>query len=177
VSEQTYSHLLPTVQALADAPNEARIRRIRTDRWLGYARAEAALTALEDLLSFPKRTRMPNLLLVGPSNNGKTMIVEKFRRSHLPGSEESARDGAIRVPVLKVQMPPAPDERRFFSAILEALGAPDRLNDRLSTKQDTAVRMMRATWRSFIGSVIRNSRGPTSTRRTIGKRATPTKTW
>jgi len=141
VSEQTYSHLLPTVQALADAPDEARIRRIRTDRWLGYARAEAALTALEDLLSFPKRTRMPNLLLVGPSNNGKTMIVEKFRRCHLPGSEESARDGAIRVPVLKVQMPPAPDERRFFSAI----GAPDRLNDRLSTKQDTAVRMMRAT--------------------------------
>lgn len=145
MSEQTYSHLLPTVQALADAPDEARIRRIRTDRWLGYARAEAALTALEDLLSFPKRTRMPNLLLVGPSNNGKTMIVEKFRRSHLPGSEESARDGAIRVPVLKVQMPPAPDERRFFSAILEALGAPDQLNDRLSTKQDTAVRMMRAT--------------------------------
>lgn len=88
---------------------------------------------------------MPNLLLVGPSNNGKTMIIEKFRRSHLPGSEESARDGAIRVPVLKVQMPAAPDERRFFSAILEALGAPDRLNDRLSTKQDTAVRMMRAT--------------------------------
>src|SRR5260370_18273626 len=87
---------------------------------------------------------MPNLLLVGPSNNGKTMIVEKFRRSHLPGSEESARDGAIRVPVLKVQLPPAPDERRFFSAILEALGAPDRLNDRLSTKQDTAGRMMRA---------------------------------
>jgi GTPase SAR1 family protein len=25
---------------------------------------------------------MPNLLLVGPSNNGKTMIVEKFRREH-----------------------------------------------------------------------------------------------
>lgn len=142
---ETYSHLLPAMQVLADAPDEARIRRIRTDRWLGYARAEAALSALEDLLSFPKRTRMPNLLLIGPSNNGKTMIVEKFRRSHLPGSEESARDGAIRVPVLKVQMPPAPDERRFFSAILDALGAPDRLNDRLSTKQDTAVRMMRAT--------------------------------
>lgn len=145
MTDKPYPHLLPTVQTLADAPNEARIRRIRTDRWLGYARAEAALAALEDLLSFPKRTRMPNLLLVGPSNNGKTMIVEKFRRQHLPGSEESARDGAIRVPVLKVQMPPAPDERRFFSAILESLGAPDRLNDRLATKQDMAVRMMRAT--------------------------------
>ena len=42
-------------------------------------------------------------------------------------------------------MPPAPDERRFFSAVLEALGAPDRSNDRLAAKQDMAVRMMRAT--------------------------------
>src|SRR5712675_757970 len=53
--------------------------------------------------------------------------------------------GRIVGSVMHGQMPPAPDERRFFSAILEALGAPDRLNDRLSTKQDTAVRMMRAT--------------------------------
>jgi Bacterial TniB protein len=145
VSDISYPHLLPSAQALADAPDETRIRRIRTDRWIGYARAEAALAAIEELLSFPKRTRMPNLLLVGPSNNGKTMIVEKFRREHLPGSEESPRDGAISVPVLKVQMPPAPDERRFFSAILEALGAPDRMNDRLASKQDMVVRMMRAT--------------------------------
>jgi type II secretory pathway predicted ATPase ExeA len=145
VTHEPYPHLLPPIQALADAPSEVRIRRIRTDRWIGYRRAEAALSALEDMLSFPKRSRMPNLLLVGPSNNGKTMIVEKFRREHLPGSEESPRDGAIRVPVLKIQMPPAPDERRFFSAILEELGAPDRMNDRLTTKQDMAVRMMRAT--------------------------------
>ena len=54
------------------------MRRIRTDRWVSYARAELALASMEDLLSFPKRTRMPNLLLVGPTNNGKTMIVEKF---------------------------------------------------------------------------------------------------
>ncbi len=25
---------------------------------------------------------MPNLLLIGPTNNGKTMIIEKFRRAH-----------------------------------------------------------------------------------------------
>jgi hypothetical protein len=67
VSDISYPHLLPSAQALADAPDEARIRRIRTDRWIGYARAEAALAAIEELLSFPKRTRMPNLLLVGPT--------------------------------------------------------------------------------------------------------------
>jgi type II secretory pathway predicted ATPase ExeA len=145
MTDTSYPHLLPQIRALADAPAEMRIRRIRTDRWIGYARAEAALSAMEDLLTFPKRTRMPNLLLVGPSNNGKTMIVEKFRREHLRGAEADLREGAVAVPVLKVQMPPAPDERRFFSAVLEALGAPDRSNDRLAAKQDMAMRMLRAT--------------------------------
>jgi type II secretory pathway predicted ATPase ExeA len=145
MSDPPFAHLLPQIRVLVDAPAEMRIRRIRTDRWIGYARAEAALAAMEDLLTFPKRTRMPNLLLVGPSNNGKTMIVEKFRREHMRGAEADVREGAIAVPVLKVQMPPAPDERRFFSAVLEALGAPDRSNDRLAAKQDMAMRMLRAT--------------------------------
>ena len=141
--EGAYLHLFPQFRAMADAPREQRIQRIRMDRWLGYARAEAALAAMGDLLSFPKRTRMPNFLLVGPTNNGKTMIVEKFRRAHLPGAQTGR--GAVAAPVLKVQMPPAPDERRFFSAVLEALGAPDRSNDRLPAKQDMAMRMLRAT--------------------------------
>ena len=42
-------------------------------------------------------------------------------------------------------MPPAPDESRFFSAVLEALGVPDGSNDRLVAKQDMAMRTMRAT--------------------------------
>lgn len=145
MTDATYPHLFPQVRPLADAAAELRIRRIRTDRWIGYARAEAALSAMEDLLTFPKRTRMPNLLLVGPSNNGKTMIVEKFRRSHLTGTSTDRCDSAVVVPVLKVQMPPAPDEKRFFAAVLEALGAPDRSNDRLAAKQDMAMRMLRAT--------------------------------
>lgn len=145
MTDAAYPHLFPQVRPLADAAAELRIRRIRTDRWIGYARAEAALAAMEDLLTFPKRTRMPNLLLVGPSNNGKTMIVEKFRRSHLPGAGTDRCDSAVAVPVLKVQMPPAPDEKRFFAAVLEALGAPDRSNDRLAAKQDMAMRMLRAT--------------------------------
>ena len=75
-----YPHLHSATRLLAEEDEAVRLRRIRTDRWIGYARAEAALTALEDLLTFPKRLRMPNLLVVGPTNNGKTMIVEKFRR-------------------------------------------------------------------------------------------------
>lgn len=139
-----YAHLRPSTRPFADEDAASRIRRIRTDRWIGYARAEAVLAALEDLLNFPKRLRMPNLLLVGPTNNGKTMIVEKFRRTHLAVGREPA-DGAALIPVLKVQMPSGPDEGRFFGAILDALGMPFGPRDRIAAKQEAAVRLMRAT--------------------------------
>jgi hypothetical protein len=140
-----YAHLHPAARAWAEEDAASRVRRIRTDRWIGYARAEAALSAIEDVLSFPKRTRMPNLLLVGPTNNGKTMIVEKFRRSHPPVPAVDNEDGIAGVPVLKMQMPAGPDERRFFGAILEELGMNQWPKERIAVQQDMAVRLMRAT--------------------------------
>lgn len=143
--KKDYSHLHASTRTFADQSNEARIRRIRTDRWITYARADAALLAMEDLLTFPKRTRMPNLLLVGPTNNGKTMIVEKFRRAHPPTEASKTEDGAAHIPVLKVQMPPGPDERRFFGAILDAVGVPWVATESVSKRQDAALRLMRLT--------------------------------
>jgi hypothetical protein len=140
-----HAHLHPSVRRFADEDAPSRIRRIRTDRWIGYARAEAVLAALEDLLSFPKRTRMPNLLLVGPTNNGKTMIVEKFRRAHPGTAAGESGDGIALFPVVKAQMPPGPDEGRFFGAILDAMGMPFSPRDRIATKQDAVVRIMRST--------------------------------
>jgi hypothetical protein len=140
-----YDHLHHSVRAMANEDNESRIRRIRSDRWISYARAEAALEAFENLLSFPKRTRMPNLLLVGPTNNGKTMIVEKFRRSHPLTAASATSRGVANIPVLKVQMPPAPDEPRFFGALLEELAFPHTLSDRGSKRQEQAMRLMRDT--------------------------------
>ena len=138
-----YPHLHPSARAWADEDAPSRVRRIRTDRGIGYARAQAALAAIEDVLSFPKRTRMPNLLLVGPTNNGKTMIVEKFRRSHPPIAAVDAEDGIARVPVLKMQMPAGPDERRFFGAILDELGMDHWPKERVAAQQNLAVRLMR----------------------------------
>jgi hypothetical protein len=140
-----YSHLFPAMRSLADENNESRIRRIRTDRWISYGRAEAALCAMEDLMAFPKRTRMPNLLLIGPTNNGKTMIVEKFRRAHPPVFAKVSADGVAHVPILKVQMPAGPDESRFYGAILDELGFPYVPSDRVAKRQNIALRMMRET--------------------------------
>ncbi len=140
-----YPHLHDSARGYASESNEVRIRHIRSERWITYARAEAALLQLDDLLTFPKRTRMPNLLLVGPTNNGKTMILEKFRRSHPPTAASATEHGAADVPVLMVQMPAAPDESRFFGAILKDVGLPHLLPARAGKRQDAAVRLLQET--------------------------------
>ena len=142
---EAYEHLHASIRSAAEESSELRIRRIRTDRWVSYARAESALSAMEDLLNFPKRTRMPNLLLVGPTNNGKTMIVEKFRRAHPQTPASQTEKGAAQFPVLRVQMPAGPDEPRFFGSILDELEFPHMLTDRIAKRQDAALRMMRET--------------------------------
>src|SRR3546814_9526343 len=81
------SHLMPVAQGLARLPADERIHRLRADRWIGYPRAVEALNRLEALYAWPNKQRMPNLLLVGPTNNGKSMIAEKFRRTHAASSD------------------------------------------------------------------------------------------
>ncbi len=120
------SHLHPAVRHAALLPAV-----IRADRWIGYPRASQALTRLQALLAGPIRQRMPNMLLIGPTNNGKSMIIEKFRRAHPPGHEPDREH----IPVLCLQMPPNPSPPRFYSAILASLGAPTYTRDRTQTDQ------------------------------------------
>ena len=134
------SHLHPLARQVLDLPAAEQLAWIRADRWIGYPRARQALTSLEELLTTPARQRMPNLLIVGPTNNGKTMIVEKFRRDHPP---TIAADGAHEVmPVLVVQMPSEPDRQRFYATILREVHAPARPREPLAKVEDFTLRLL-----------------------------------
>jgi len=133
------SHLLPAAQGLARLPADERIQRIRADRWIGYPRAVEALNRLETLYAWPNKQRMPNLLLVGPTNNGKSMIVEKFRRAHPVGTDADQEH----IPVLVVQMPSEPSVIRFYVALLAAMGAPLRPRPRLPEMEQLALALLR----------------------------------
>ena len=102
------SHLHDAAQQVARLPAAERLRHVRADRWIGYTRATEALARLETLFEWPARQRMPNLLLTGPTNNGKSMIIEKFRRTHPPKSCPDREH----IPVLAVQMPSDPSVNR-----------------------------------------------------------------
>lgn len=79
------AHLAAAAREVALLDDAERIQKIRGDRWIGYPRAQFALKRLRELIEWPRKQRMPNLLIVGPSNNGKSMIIEKFRRDYADG--------------------------------------------------------------------------------------------
>ncbi|HJG79581.1 MAG TPA: TniB family NTP-binding protein [Brevibacterium senegalense] len=133
------SHLHPSAQSTARLPAAERVHRIRADRWIGYPKAVEAVGRLEMLLGWPRKQRMPNLLLVGPTNNGKSMIIERFRRQHLPTTELDREH----IPVLCVQMPSEPSPLRFYTAILAALGAPLRPRPRVIELERLALSLLR----------------------------------
>jgi hypothetical protein len=84
---------------------------------------------------------MPNLLLLGPTNNGKSMIIEKFRRSHPVVSHQDREE----IPVLVVQMPSEPSVGRFYTTLLAATGAPMRARQyRLADLEQLVLRLLRA---------------------------------
>lgn len=135
-----FPHLYPGAGKIAALNAEERIHRIRADRWVFYPRAEAALAKLETLLSFPERARMPNLLLVGESGMGKTMIIEKFTRDHASSFDETT--GRLHMPVVAVQMVSGPDETRFYRRILAAIGAPEPPRATLAVLESLALRLL-----------------------------------
>ncbi len=137
----TPKHLSAAAAEWLTLTREERIEKIRSPRWIGYPRTKPIMAKLEDLMVWPKSHRMPNMLLVGDTNNGKTMLIQRFRSLH-PAHDNPQGQG-VRVPVLVIQAPPTPDEGRFYNAILELLFAPYKPNDRVDKKQAQVIKLLR----------------------------------
>ncbi len=125
-----FEHLIPISRSWMALADEERIHQLNRALWIGYPQAKLALSRMEELIEHPKIDRMPNMLLVGRTNNGKTQILRRFQELH-PASDNVGGE-AISVPVLYVQTPPVPDERRLYMAILDSLFAKYSQSDRPS---------------------------------------------
>ena len=136
------SHLTPAAQAAAGLPDDQRRARIRAERWIGYSRAREALAKLEDLHTQPVRQRMPNLLLIGPTTNGQSMLIEKFRRAH--HVEPVPQADVETLPVVIVQMPSEPRVSRFYMLLLTTLGLPLHSRRPLADLEGMTLRVLRA---------------------------------
>ena len=109
--------------------DEMRINFINSEHWIHYTQAQHVLSKLKDLINFPKRSRMPNLLIISPTNNGKTMLIKQFMslnpaKYKLKGflDRMDPNEYYDELPVLYVPMSSNPDLTRFYGLILHNLG-------------------------------------------------------
>lgn len=140
-SGDEFEHLNPEARAALSLSVEGRIERVKSPRWIGYTRAKEIMRQLEDLLAHPKKHRMPGLLIAGETNNGKSMIVNRFLSLH-PAYDNPAGEGIV-VPVLLIESPPVPDEGRFYNSVFEAIYHPYKESDRPQKKQFQVLNALR----------------------------------
>jgi Cdc6-like AAA superfamily ATPase len=132
-------HLSATARKQLELGNEDRITAIYQAKWVPHPRAKRALDRLNFLYRYPKCARMQCLLIYGESGIGKTMVLEKFMREHSSAFDSDA--GMARIPVVYVQMPPAPDEKRFYSQMMAAVGGPSAPDERLHRLEGRTLRL------------------------------------
>lgn len=124
-------HLTSTTKEIAVKDAASRIAYIRGYKWVGYTRAHEILQRFNDVLNQPPIHRMPNLLLIGESNNGKTILVDRFQKMHQ--AQVSEHEDKVIAPVLIVEAPSEPDEKRFYQRILQKVFVPFRTNHKAET--------------------------------------------
>ncbi|NMX59082.1 TniB family NTP-binding protein [Pseudomonas sp. WS 5146] len=137
-----YPHIHPDFRAVMSLSDEERIRFIQEPRWIGYPAAHEIISAMRALLTIPSRPRMPNLLLVGDSNNGKTTIIRRFVELYGQGYV-NAQSEPVK-PVILVESPPAADEKGLYISILESFWAPYRASDATAKLRYQVVHMFRS---------------------------------
>ena len=113
-------------QVILSKSDAERIRYINSYKWVGYTLAKEVMNNFEDLIELPRTSRMPSVMLMGESNNGKTVIIERFANKYPQYFDDEKEE--IKQKVLMVEAPPYPDEKRFFQQILRKLLVPFRSN-------------------------------------------------
>jgi Bacterial TniB protein len=117
--QNSYEHLSSERQSQAKMPDDERIKVIIREKWVRLPQAEGVVDRLEDLLKYPKRSRQLNLLLYGPTDAGKSSILNRFRHLHPATFDE--KDGAGNCPVVRFDITNDDSEEAFFLDMLECM--------------------------------------------------------
>ena len=105
----------------------ARIDALKQTPWVGYEKAISIRQQMDALVRHPRVQRMPNIALIGDSNNGKTTILRNFYKKHSPADQLNVE--RIIKPVMMIQTPPTANEGRLYYDILDALFAAGSPNE------------------------------------------------
>lgn len=137
-----FEHVHPDFRHIMMLSDKERIDFLDEPRWIGYQSAQQIMDTLQGLLHKPARPRMPNLLLVGDPNNGKTTIVRRFQ--DLCGQGYVNEDAEPVKPIILAEAPPSADEKSLYISILERFFTPYRATDPASKLRYQVIHLFRA---------------------------------
>ncbi|AJQ92278.1 MULTISPECIES: TniB family NTP-binding protein [Gynuella] len=137
-----YQHIHPDFQHLFALTDKERIAFLDEPRWIGYQVAQQIMDSLYGLMDKPKRPRMPNLLIVGDPNNGKTTIIRRFY--DLCGQGYVNEEANPVKPVILAEAPPSADEKGLYISLLERFFTPYRASDPVAKLRYQVIHLFRS---------------------------------
>jgi len=129
-----YPHVLDKVKKILELSDEERIYFLREEKWINYPLASDILDKMDTLIKYPRKSRMPNMLLVGETNNGKTSIINRFLQKNPPIRNHENVE-TTKIPVTAIQAPLNANLSDFYSSILKQFAVPYRNTDKTAKKQ------------------------------------------
>lgn len=136
-----YQHLHADFRHIMILSDKERLEFMDMPRWIGYKSSQQIIDTLQGLMNKPTRPRMPNLLIVGDPNNGKTTIIRRFRELCGKGYIDENTDPVK--PVIIAEAPPSADEKGLYISILEQFYAPYRASDPVSKLRYQVIHILR----------------------------------
>lgn len=143
----TLQHLDPRMHSLADADQQTRIRTLEKDLFIEHDYSRHLSSLLVELITGPRQTRMPCLLITGDAGMGKTAQLNRFQRQ-FPDALDPVT-GVLQRPIVIANVPPEPTRVTLSFALLEALRAPVITSHR-SVDKSAVVRRLLAAHRTRV---------------------------
>lgn len=138
-NDKHLERLTESARVALELTDDERIEKIQKQVWIPYPQAKRVLEELETLINTPKRDRMPNMVIVGSTNNGKSTILRRFAERY--PMHVTARSTVM--PIVYIQAPISAGHNALYEKILDAVMAPYGINDTSSRKENQAINMLR----------------------------------
>lgn len=122
----------PAAAEASALSKEERLRIVKQEFWVGHSKAKLVHEQLDELMTYPKCQRMPNLAVIGESNSGKSLLLKRFRDRHVPPVDPQA--DRTELPVFMIEVPAEPDESRLYGEMLQALFAEGSVREPVEAK-------------------------------------------
>ena len=122
MSDQDNSHVHPDVRPILDQDDPTRLNFLSRDFFIAYPLVSQHLARMHMFATMPRCERMPCGLIYGPSNSGKSALINQFSRECRGRSMEG--DIHTSEPFAYLLAPPQADEARLYLEILKLFAAP-----------------------------------------------------